>query len=131
MKELETRRITPVAYIAAIVVAVLVGLELLVVSGVLELRAGTVAKYAPWAYEPFLRLVGEHPDSRSHEVDSSGPAVKDVPADADPLSALIEAHEPGGVIPEPEVEPEPVPAPVKKPAPVPPPQDVDDAVPVG
>jgi hypothetical protein len=30
---------------------------------VLELRARLVAKYAPWAYEPFLRLVGEHPDS--------------------------------------------------------------------
>ena len=41
----------------------LVVFEFLVIFGALELKAQTVAKYAPWAYEPFLRLVGEHPES--------------------------------------------------------------------
>jgi len=48
------------AFIAVLAVGVF---EVAVMCGVLELRAQTVAKYAPWAYEPFLRLIGEHPES--------------------------------------------------------------------
>lgn len=63
MARQEHRRINPIAHIALIAVAVLILFEVLVISGALELKAQTVAKYAPWAYEPFLRLVGEHPES--------------------------------------------------------------------
>ena len=31
--------------------------------GGLELKSATVARYAPWGYDFFLRLVGEDPDS--------------------------------------------------------------------
>ncbi len=63
MNELETRRINPISRFAMLGVAILVVFEVLVICGVLELKANTVAKYAPWAYEPFIKLVGEHPDS--------------------------------------------------------------------
>jgi len=35
----------------------------LVIAGALEIKSSTVARIAPWAYEPFLKLVGEHPES--------------------------------------------------------------------
>lgn len=63
MDKRETRRVNPIAQIAFFAVAILLVFEALVIGGVLELKAQTVAKYAPWAHEPFLRLVGEHPDS--------------------------------------------------------------------
>ncbi len=46
--------------------------EALVISGAVETKASTIAKVAPWAYEPFLKLVGEHPDSyrKRGDVDS-------------------------------------------------------------
>ena len=63
MSKLETRRINPIAHIALVAVVILIVLEGLVIFGALELKAQTVARYAPWAYEPFLKLVGEHPES--------------------------------------------------------------------
>ncbi len=66
MDKRETRRLNPVAHITLAAVVVLVVFEALVIFGALELRAQTVAKYAPWAYEPFLKLVGEHPESTPH-----------------------------------------------------------------
>lgn len=63
MDKRNTRRINPVAHFATLAVTALVVFEVLVMAGALELKAQTVAKYAPWAYEPFLKLVGEHPDS--------------------------------------------------------------------
>ncbi len=63
MEKLETRRRNPVAHITLVLVLLLIVFEALVIFGALELKAQTVAKYAPWAYEPFLRLVGEHPES--------------------------------------------------------------------
>ena len=63
MDKQEKRRINPIAQITLTAVVVLVIFEFLVIFGALELKAQTVAKYAPWAYEPFLRLVGEHPES--------------------------------------------------------------------
>lgn len=63
MAKVQARRINPIAQVTALVVGVLIGFEALVISGAFELQAPTVAKYIPWAYEPFLKLVGEHPDS--------------------------------------------------------------------
>ncbi len=63
MKKVETRRVNPIAHITLVLVLLLIAFEALVIFGVLELKAQTVAKYAPWAYEPFLKLVGEHPES--------------------------------------------------------------------
>ena len=63
MSKLESRRVNPIGQLALIAVLLLFVFQLFALLGVLELQAGTVAKYAPWAYEPFLRLVGEHPES--------------------------------------------------------------------
>ncbi len=63
MKKVETRRVNPIAHITLVLVLLLIVFEALVIFGVFELKAQTVAKYAPWAYEPFLKLVGEHPES--------------------------------------------------------------------
>jgi len=76
----ETRRINPIAHITTAVVVVLIAFEAVVIFGVFDLQAQTVAKYAPWAYEPFLKLVGEHPDSAPRrapveESDESDPSV--------------------------------------------------------
>ncbi len=80
MDKQETRRVNPVAQIAFLAVAILVVFEALVIGGVLELKAQTVAKYAPWAHEPFLRLVGEHPDSAPRRVAAKQPRETE-PAD--------------------------------------------------
>lgn len=65
MSKKESRRIVPVSAVAIAVFAVLVIFEALVIGGVFEVKAATVARIAPWAYEPFLRLVGEHPGSKT------------------------------------------------------------------
>ncbi len=62
MDKRETRRVNPIAQITFFAVAILVVFEALVIGGVLELKAQTVTKYAPWAREPFQRLVGGHPE---------------------------------------------------------------------
>ncbi|MCK4564141.1 MAG: hypothetical protein KAU94_05675 [Verrucomicrobia bacterium] len=63
MAKLETRRINPIAHVTLVVVVIVIVFEVLVIFGLFELKAQTVAKYVPWAYEPFLKLVGEHPES--------------------------------------------------------------------
>lgn len=63
MKKQNTRRINPVGQVTFIAVVVLIVFEVLIVCGAFELQPQTVEKHAPWAYEPFLRLIGEHPDS--------------------------------------------------------------------
>lgn len=63
MSKLETRRINPIAHIALVAVVILIVFEGFVIFGALEMKAQTVARYAPWAYEPFLKLVGEHFES--------------------------------------------------------------------
>jgi hypothetical protein len=80
MAKLETRRVNPLAHITLVAVIILIIFEVLVMGGVLELKSQAVAKYAPWAYEPFLKLAGEHPDSAPRwavveEVDESDPVV--------------------------------------------------------
>lgn len=64
MSKNESHRVNPVGHVALIAVLILLGFQLLAILGAVELKSGTVAKVAPWAYEPFLRLVGEHPDSK-------------------------------------------------------------------
>jgi hypothetical protein len=73
MKSKESRRLVPVAFVAVVTFAVVFVCEALVIGGVFEMRSSTVAKVAPWAYEPFLRLVGEHPDSNWQGPPSPGP----------------------------------------------------------
>jgi hypothetical protein len=63
MDKLEKRRINPLAKLATLAILVLLTFEGLVIGGIFEVDAQSVAKYAPWAYESFLRLVGEHPES--------------------------------------------------------------------
>ena len=77
MDKQETRRINPIAHVTLVAVAVLVVFECLVICGAVELKAQTVAKYAPWAYEPFLRLVGEHPESPPRWASVEEPEEKD------------------------------------------------------
>ena len=93
MDRREQKRRVPLARLAAIVVALLVAAEALVIAGVLEMRAGTVAKHAPWAFEPFLRLVGEHPESmprRAAAVEEGGAD----PAGSDSAIARIAGFRP-------------------------------------
>ncbi len=63
MRKKESRRRVPVSVVAMAAIALLFVLEGLVIGGAFGVKAATVARIAPWAYEPFLRLVGEHPES--------------------------------------------------------------------
>lgn len=63
MDKLDTRRVNPISHFATLAVLLLIIFEVSIICGALELKAQTIAKYAPWAYEPFLKLVGEHPES--------------------------------------------------------------------
>ena len=144
MPKLETRRINPIAHFASLAVVLLVVFEGFVIFGALELDAQTVAKYAPWAYEPFLRLVGEHPESaprlarveRTREpepvestvagVTGLEPAAIPVPMETnDTVLATNLVLEP--IVP-PEVDPDPVPvaAPTNSP-----PAKQEEIIPVG
>lgn len=51
--------------------------EVLVLTDAIEVKASTVAKIAPWAYEPFLRFVGELPGTPPHATPSRGTAKKE------------------------------------------------------
>ncbi len=66
MNKQDTRRRNSIAHITLILVVLVLGFEALIIFGVFELKSKTVAKYAPWAYESFLRLAGEHPESTPH-----------------------------------------------------------------
>ena len=63
MSKKQSRRRVPVSAVTMVAVLILVFFEVLVIGGVFSVKASTVARIAPWAYEPFLRLVGEHPES--------------------------------------------------------------------
>ena len=56
------KRRAPLARLATAAVGLVFLVEAAVIGGILEIPARTVGRYAPWAYEAFLRLVGEHPD---------------------------------------------------------------------
>jgi hypothetical protein len=110
MAKLETRRINPIAHVTLVAVIVVIVFEVLVIFGVFELKAQTVAKYAPWAYEPFLQLVGEHPESAPRWATVEEPKETKQEPLAVPL--LVPTNETSAVtnaVPEP-VAPTPAPA---------------------
>ncbi len=101
MNKLETRRVNPIARITVFIVALLIVFEVLIICGAMGLKTNTVAKYTPWAYESFLKLVGEHPESTPRrasieetkessaelsEINVTGLAPSSIPL-------LVEAHE--------------------------------------
>lgn len=68
MKNHDTRRKVLVSKIAAFVMVITFVLEGMIIFGALQVDSATIARVAPRAYEPFLKLVGEHPSSQSHPV---------------------------------------------------------------
>ena len=64
MKETTARRIVPISIVTMIVFGLMALFQIFVITGGYELEAATVKKAAPWAYESFLKLTGEHPDTR-------------------------------------------------------------------
>jgi hypothetical protein len=95
MDKVKESRVNPIAKIATLAVLVLLVFEGLVIGGIFELKAQVVAKYAPWAYEPFLRLVGEHPESASRlaEVEE----IKEEPETRTPRGLDISGLEPSTI----------------------------------
>ena len=65
MKDTSSIRKVPESVAAVVVMAVLLAFELLVLFGGLEIKSSSVAAAAPWAFNAFSRLVGEHPDQMS------------------------------------------------------------------
>jgi hypothetical protein len=63
MKDVEQRRFVPISITVITCIALLGVLQLFVVTGGLEIKSSWVQQKMPWAYEPYLRLVGEHPDA--------------------------------------------------------------------
>jgi hypothetical protein len=96
MNKKESRRIVPLSGFAFAALAVLIVFQVLVIGGVFKLEASTVARIAPWAYEPFLRLVGEHPESETMK----GLVSDQAEQDADALSGMASVAEfdPDGVV---------------------------------
>ena len=142
MDKQAARRVNPIAHFTLVAVLILLVFEGLIIFGALELRSRTVAKYAPWAYEPFLRLVGEHPESaprwavvEESKGDKAVEATVTGVAGLEPsaIPVLIETDEAmlaTNVILEAtvplEVEPEPVPV-----APIKPAEESQKVIPVG
>lgn len=94
MKKYETRRVTPVAYIAAIVVSLLVGLEIVAISGVLELRSSTVERYVPWAAASYRKMVGEEAESKVVSLEAPAAEVPEMPSlNLGSIAALIGTNE--------------------------------------
>jgi hypothetical protein len=63
---IEKRRTSPLVMITFLTLGVVFVAEVLLIFGVLQMKASTVRRYCPRAYEPFLRLVGEHPAYSPH-----------------------------------------------------------------
>ncbi len=64
MKNVEARRTVPISVITLVLFCLMAVLQVFVITGGYELDASSVKKVAPWAYEPFLKITGEHPDTR-------------------------------------------------------------------
>ncbi len=101
MKSIETRRISRIAHFTMIAVGALVLFEAAMLGGIVDLRSSWVARHAPWAYEPFLRLVGEHPDSPwavrpEQEKSAAASSVSDMvlPAKTDAVPEAVQQGEP-------------------------------------
>jgi len=139
MGKKQTRRISRIANVTAVAVVALVLFEVVMISGAIELKAQTVAKYAPWAYEPFLRLVGEHPESPPHvaviaeeEPEETDPVLNvapdqtglmlDIPVVAVETNVVLDSSVPVEPTPEEEALDVPTNAPV---------EEVEEVLPVG
>lgn len=70
MNDVEIRRRVPAAVTALICVLVFGLFQLLMLSGAYEIDAGVVRKIAPFLYNPFRKLVGEHPSTRPQTADA-------------------------------------------------------------
>lgn len=55
MKQVEMRRINPVGHVVSLVVGIIVLFEVFVIVGAVDLKAETVRRYVPWAYDAFVR----------------------------------------------------------------------------
>ena len=142
MKQINTRRIVPASIMAVVAFSILGLVQLFIVAGGFEIPASTVRKIAPFAYEPYRKLVGEHPSTRPDWLDAGGEAKtsgNDSPSAMatvagfrpEELAVKIEGVEEKPVILEPSV---PVEKPVGAEQPVAEPEKrtpVDDDVPVG
>ena len=64
MNETNARRIVPISIVTMIVFGLMALFQVFVIAGGYELEAATVKKVAPWAYDSFLKVTGEHPDTR-------------------------------------------------------------------
>jgi len=135
MDKLYTRRVSRLAHFTFLAVLVLVLCEAVMISGALELKAQTVAKYAPWAYEPFLRLVGEHPESSPRGVAAEEPemlesAIEEPAAETGLLLDISPVTAETNAVPSSIAPAEPAPAAVVAPTNLPA-EKVDEAMPVG
>jgi len=144
MGKQETGRRNPIAHITLFFVVLLFIFEAAVIVGIFELKAQTVAKYAPWAYEPYLRLIGEHPDStprwvmveEAEEEPAEEIAIENMTGlEPSAIPVLIETNEAvlatnlileASVPLEVELEPLPVIMPINAPS-----EEVEEAEPVG
>jgi len=70
MKDVETRRKVPAAVIAMICVSFIGIIQLLLVTGAYQVDSGTVRKMAPFLYNPFRKMMGEHPSTRPQSAES-------------------------------------------------------------
>lgn len=140
MNSLEPRRIVPISVVTLAAFSFLCVLELFVMVGGIEVRASTVKNVAPWLHGSFVKLVGEHPDTRPDWAAGQGAVEEDPVGEPssgivtvagftpDELSVKIET----GTVIEPTVPQEepatvvPVVAPTNKSA-----KPVDDDIPVG
>ena len=145
MSKKESRRIVPLAVVAIAGFVVLVAFEVLIIGGAVGIKSSTVARIAPWAYEPFLRLVGEHPESAALRgsvgdqkeegtgVPSGMASVAGFNPDALVIELDVQPEEGGDVVPEAVVTDDTssnaVPAGSSITNPVP--EDPEDVVPVG
>lgn len=64
MNDVEPRRIVPIAFLALLLFIFMALFQVFVIAGGFEIKASAVKKIMPVAYESFLRLVGEHPETR-------------------------------------------------------------------
>lgn len=136
MNKKASRRNVPASWIAKIVLGLLLLFEVSLICGVTEIKGSTIVKVAPWAYESFLRLVGEEPGAahamkRGETETDTGkidPAVSNVVANVTPaeLALPVETNVDKAL---PAVDSEP---PVEAPATNTPPSSTEEeAVPVG
>ena len=88
MKHSAEKRVVRITVVASLIFAALLIFELFIIGGGLDVNASVVRKHAPWAYEPFLKLVGEHPDQFSLWGISSRDAEAGAAEAPDPLTSI-------------------------------------------